>query len=291
MRYAPHEGGPVASPRSNRRNAVDLMLVPGDFVRLDAEPDWGVGQVQSVIGTRVTVNFEERGKVVIDVRHARLSVVAPEPPRRDKVISSTSSCSAAICTGRSRRHRQPLHRPRLLARRTAAAGRPVEVSGGRQHRWLGCRQARRMRRRRHSPARSEDQRIQSALSHTGAGSHCRLRSRAGYCLPAGRSAIRGAGRAGSHRGREDGFDLLDGQSQPGQRYARADRPSARGAKPSGYAVQPRNHNAVAAAISQGRADWGVTLDIIASRAGLGFLPVQEEQYDFIARGRARIARA
>ena len=54
-----------------------------------------------------------------------------------------------------------------------------------------------------------------------------------------------------------------------------------GVKPAGYAVQPRNHNAVAAAVSQGRADWGVTLDIIARSAGLGFLPVQEEHYDFV----------
>jgi putative molybdopterin biosynthesis protein len=54
-----------------------------------------------------------------------------------------------------------------------------------------------------------------------------------------------------------------------------------GVKPAGYAVQPRNHNAVAAAISQGRADWGVTLETIARNAGLGFLPVQEERYDFV----------
>ena len=54
-----------------------------------------------------------------------------------------------------------------------------------------------------------------------------------------------------------------------------------GLRPRGYAVQPRNHNAVAAAVVQGRADWGMTLDIIARNAGLGFLPVQEEQYDFI----------
>src|SRR5579863_1076769 len=53
------------------------------------------------------------------------------------------------------------------------------------------------------------------------------------------------------------------------------------ARPPGYAVQPRNHNAVAAAVAQGRADWGMTLNTIASGAGLGFLPVQEEQYDFI----------
>ena len=54
-----------------------------------------------------------------------------------------------------------------------------------------------------------------------------------------------------------------------------------GAKPPGYAIQPRNHNAVAAAVVQGRADWGMTLDTIARGAGLGFLPVQAEQYDFI----------
>ena len=54
-----------------------------------------------------------------------------------------------------------------------------------------------------------------------------------------------------------------------------------GARPPGYAVQPRNHNAVAAAVVQGRADWGVTLDTVARTANLGFAPVQPEQYDFV----------
>jgi molybdopterin molybdotransferase/putative molybdopterin biosynthesis protein len=54
-----------------------------------------------------------------------------------------------------------------------------------------------------------------------------------------------------------------------------------GARPHGYAVQPRNHHAVAAAVSQGRADWGVTLETIAASAALGFLPLQQEQYDFV----------
>jgi putative molybdopterin biosynthesis protein len=62
-----------------------------------------------------------------------------------------------------------------------------------------------------------------------------------------------------------------------------------GKKPHGYAVQPRNHNAVAAAVVQHRADWGVTLDTIARRAGLGFIPVQHEQYDFVS-PRARAER-
>ena len=55
---------------------------------------------------------------------------------------------------------------------------------------------------------------------------------------------------------------------------------------------------MAAAVSQGRADWGVTLDTIASNAGLGFLPVQEERYDFVVpksranrRGRGRLQEA
>jgi putative molybdopterin biosynthesis protein len=55
----------------------------------------------------------------------------------------------------------------------------------------------------------------------------------------------------------------------------------KGSRPPGYAVQPRNHNAVAAAVVQGRADWGVTLDTVARSAGLGFIPVQHERYDFV----------
>ena len=54
-----------------------------------------------------------------------------------------------------------------------------------------------------------------------------------------------------------------------------------GARPSGYAVQPRTHNAVAAAVVQQRADWGVTLDTVARNAGLRFIPIQAEQYDFV----------
>lgn len=41
-------------------------FVPGAFVRHPEMPEWGIGQVQSCIGCRLTVNFEERGKVLID---------------------------------------------------------------------------------------------------------------------------------------------------------------------------------------------------------------------------------
>lgn len=42
------------------------FLEPGMLVRHPEQTDWGLGQVQSVIGARVTVNFEHAGKVVID---------------------------------------------------------------------------------------------------------------------------------------------------------------------------------------------------------------------------------
>ena len=53
------------------------------------------------------------------------------------------------------------------------------------------------------------------------------------------------------------------------------------ARPSGYGVQTKSHNAVAAAVSQGRADWGVAIDTVARQYGLAFIPIQEERYDFI----------
>jgi putative molybdopterin biosynthesis protein len=55
----------------------------------------------------------------------------------------------------------------------------------------------------------------------------------------------------------------------------------RGGKPAGYANQPRSHNAVAAAIAQHRADWGVAIAPVANLYGLGFLPIAPEQYDFL----------
>src|SRR3954467_15690072 len=53
-----------------------------------------------------------------------------------------------------------------------------------------------------------------------------------------------------------------------------------GARPDGYWNQPRSHNAVAAAVAQHRADWGMTIAPMAHAAGLGFIPFAEEHYDF-----------
>jgi len=54
-----------------------------------------------------------------------------------------------------------------------------------------------------------------------------------------------------------------------------------GSRPPGYGNQPRSHNAVAAAVAQGRADWGVAIASVARLYGLGFLPLTPECYDFL----------
>ncbi|MBY6200120.1 DUF3553 domain-containing protein [Maritalea mobilis] len=51
---------------------MNAMLEPGMFVRHPDRPDWGLGQVQSNIDGRITVNFEHEGKVVIDGRRVTL---------------------------------------------------------------------------------------------------------------------------------------------------------------------------------------------------------------------------
>ena len=52
-------------------------LTPGAQVRNPARPDWGIGQVQSAIGARVTVNFEHAGKQALDTRNVTLDLVRP----------------------------------------------------------------------------------------------------------------------------------------------------------------------------------------------------------------------
>jgi FKBP-type peptidyl-prolyl cis-trans isomerase 2 len=48
------------------------ILEPGMLVTHPEREDWGLGQVQSVIGDRVTVNFEHSGKVMVNSRHVTL---------------------------------------------------------------------------------------------------------------------------------------------------------------------------------------------------------------------------
>ena len=61
------------------------------------------------------------------------------------------------------------------------------------------------------------------------------------------------------------------------------------AKPAGYWSQPKSHNAVAVAVAQHRADWGIAIESVALQYGLGFIAAQDECYDFVV-PRARLER-
>jgi hypothetical protein len=51
---------------------------PGQYVRHPHQPEWGLGQVQSAILNRVTVNFENAGKVLVDTDVVVLDIVDPD---------------------------------------------------------------------------------------------------------------------------------------------------------------------------------------------------------------------
>ena len=55
----------------------------------------------------------------------------------------------------------------------------------------------------------------------------------------------------------------------------------KGERPPGFAMQVRSHNAVGAAITQERADWGLAIKPVADDYGLEFLPLQAEQFDLV----------
>ena len=110
----------------------------------------------------------------------------------------------------------------------------------------------------------------------------RLAAHAGHAVPPWRQALRGE----SARGRAMKTVLADQAALMVNRNAGSGTrvlidKLLEGARPPGYANQPKSHNAVAAAIAQGRADWGVAIEPVAKLYGLGFLPVAPEHYDFL----------
>lgn len=56
-------------------NELNAILEPGMIVRLAGKPEWGDGQVQSNIAGKITVNFREEGKVVLDAGKVILEIV------------------------------------------------------------------------------------------------------------------------------------------------------------------------------------------------------------------------
>ena len=62
---------------------MNLDLTPGMLVRNPAQPDWGLGMVQSAVGNRVTVNFEHAGKVAVNIAIVSLTAVH-QPPQHSR---------------------------------------------------------------------------------------------------------------------------------------------------------------------------------------------------------------
>ncbi|GIX12172.1 MAG: DUF3553 domain-containing protein [Paracoccaceae bacterium] len=60
---------------------MNMFLEPGALVRNPSAPEWGLGQVQSIIGNRITVNFEHAGKLVLDGSRVALAIESEAPPR------------------------------------------------------------------------------------------------------------------------------------------------------------------------------------------------------------------
>lgn len=58
---------------------MNSELFPGSRVMNPARPDWGAGQVQSVVGNRVTVNFENAGKMMVHIDHVTLEPIDRDP--------------------------------------------------------------------------------------------------------------------------------------------------------------------------------------------------------------------
>ncbi len=71
---------------TTHRIAVDIA--PGMLVRHPSQADWGIGQVQSVIGHRITVNFENAGKLLINGDLVKLEPVEDDAAPADRTAPS-----------------------------------------------------------------------------------------------------------------------------------------------------------------------------------------------------------
>ena len=56
-------------------NIIFSDLTPGALVKCPSQPSWGIGQVQSCIGNKATINFENSGKKVIDLTIVNLEII------------------------------------------------------------------------------------------------------------------------------------------------------------------------------------------------------------------------
>ena len=58
-----------------KNNIIFSDLIPGALVKCPSQPSWGVGQVQSCINNKATINFENSGKKVIDLTIVNLEII------------------------------------------------------------------------------------------------------------------------------------------------------------------------------------------------------------------------
>jgi 3'(2'), 5'-bisphosphate nucleotidase len=73
------------------------FLGPGSYVRHPKKPEWGIGQVQSVIGERVTVNFEHAGKRLIISTKVDLEAIDPSNPQHGEEMTNLTTLTETLC--------------------------------------------------------------------------------------------------------------------------------------------------------------------------------------------------
>ncbi len=60
---------------------ANILFEPGHFVRHPKAPELGLGRVQTIVGDKITVNFENAGKLIVD--GAVVELVAADPSEPD----------------------------------------------------------------------------------------------------------------------------------------------------------------------------------------------------------------
>ena len=76
---------------------INSLLEPGMMVRNPACPEWGLGQVQSNAGGKITVNFQHTGKVVIDAEVVQLEIDYSSEPVQPRVKRSVKLVNLCVC--------------------------------------------------------------------------------------------------------------------------------------------------------------------------------------------------
>lgn len=59
---------------------ANILLEPGHFVRHPKAPELGLGRVQTIVGDKITVNFENAGKLIVDGAVIELMAADPNKP-------------------------------------------------------------------------------------------------------------------------------------------------------------------------------------------------------------------